>query len=354
MSNLKIDIIYYKTSSDFELEFNLSGCCRMRIFKDKVDTQKGLVNTLARDVARSKIIIVVTDLFGDESGVPALSKAISLPLITPNKAEYGIKTEDTVYMPDTAVPLVTKSGIYGGCIIESGPQSIIVVSSVRSLRHEIMKTYIHNYVFDVGQLMAYKERMGEGNHNVMPHSVSNLNGNDANIILPTAEPSATSGEIIDDITPNIPVEPETVAPEINYAVFETLDETENEAVVDNQAENATEIPSEDIANPESDLEAAIAREISNKKRSQPKNIVHPGISAVDELEFEKEEEKALIKKSKKKRKGMNIFLLIIVILLLIGFGILAYFLVYQPLTGAESSFGEEGNILSKLFSSLFK
>ena len=361
MSNLKIDIIYYKTSSDFELEFNLSGCCRMRIFKDKVDTQKGLINTLARDVARSKIIIVVTDLFGEESGVPALSKAISLPLITPNKAEYGIKTEDTVYMPDTAVPLVTKSGIYGGCIIESGPQSIIIVSSVRSLRHEIMKTYVHNYVFDVGQLMAYKERMGEGSHNVIPPSISNLssngngsaNGNDENIILPTSEPTATSDEIIDDITPNLPAETEPVVEEPTYAVFENLDSEEVETPSSEEATVTEETSSEDSSETESDLEAAIAREMQNKERSKPRNIVHPGISAVDELEFDKEEEKEVLKKSKKKRKGMNILLLIIVILLLIGFGILAYFLVYLPLTGAESSFGEEGNILSELFGSLF-
>lgn len=160
MSNLKLDIIYYKTASDFELEFNLSGCCRMRMFKDKVDTPKGLINTLARDVARSKIIIVVTELFGDNNGVAVISKAIKLPLINLNKEEFGIKTTDDVYIPNTAVPLVTKSGVYGGCIIENGPQSIIIVSAARALRHEIMKTYVHNYVFDVGQYLAYQERMG--------------------------------------------------------------------------------------------------------------------------------------------------------------------------------------------------
>lgn len=160
MSNLKIDIIYYKTASDFELEFNLSGCCRMRMFKDKVDTPKGLVNTLARDVARSKIIIVVTELFGDNNGVSVISKAIKLPLVNLNKEEFGIQTTEDVYVPNTAVPLVTKSGVYGGCIIENGPQSIIIVSAARALRHEIMKTYVHNYVFDVGQYLAYQERMG--------------------------------------------------------------------------------------------------------------------------------------------------------------------------------------------------
>ncbi len=349
MANLKIDIIYYKTSSDFELEFNLSGCCRMRIFKDKVDTQKGLINTLARDVARSKIIIVVTDLFGDDSGVPALSKAIGLPLIAPNKEEYGIKTADTIYMPDTSVPLVTKSGIYGGCIIESGPQSIIIVSSVRSLRHEIMKAYVHNYVFDVGQLMAYKERMGEGNHNVMPPTVSNV-GATEEIILPTTEPAVGTGEIINDI--EVPVKEEPVIDETpNYAVFEKVNDDGTE--VSEEENTAFSEGSDDESTPVPEIETN-SEEDENKKLSRPKSIVHPGISAVDQFEFDKEEEKELLKKAKKKRKGSNILLLIIIILLLVGFGILAYFLIYLPLTGNDSSFGSDGNLLSDFFGSFLK
>ena len=161
MSNLKLDIIYYQTSSDFEMEFNLSGCCRMRIFKDKIETKKEFVSALAKDVSRSKIIIVVTELFGEESAIPTLSRAIGLGLTSPNKATFGIENTEEILIPETAVPLVTKAGIFGGCIIESGPQSIIIVSNMRALRHEIMKAYVHNYIFDVGQLFAYQERMGQ-------------------------------------------------------------------------------------------------------------------------------------------------------------------------------------------------
>lgn len=160
MSNIKIDIIYYKTASDFEMEFNLSGCCRMRMFKDKVETPKSLVSTLARDVARSKIILIVTDLFGENEGVTTISKAIRFPLVTLDKKEFGIETSEEIMVPQSAVALVTKAGIFGGCLIENGPQSIIIVSSNRDIRHEIMKAYVHNYVFDVAQLLAYQERMG--------------------------------------------------------------------------------------------------------------------------------------------------------------------------------------------------
>ncbi|MBO5852924.1 MAG: hypothetical protein J6Q74_03850 [Clostridia bacterium] len=165
MSNLKIDIIYYKTASDFEMEFNLSGCCRMRMFKDKVDTPKGLVNALARDVSRSKIIIIVSDLVGENTSVSTTSKAIKLPLVELDKEKFGVQSTGDILLPKTAVPLVTKSGIYGGFIIENGPQSIIFVSSERTLRHEIMKTYVHNYVFDVGQLHAYQQRLNSDSSN---------------------------------------------------------------------------------------------------------------------------------------------------------------------------------------------
>ncbi len=351
MSNLKIDIIYYKTSSDFELEFNLSGCCRMRIFKDKIDTQKGFINTLARDVSRSKIIIVVTDLFGDNSGVPALSKAIGLPLISLNKDEYGIKTDDDVYMPETAVPLVTKTGIYGGCIIESGPQSIIIVSSIRSLRHEIMKSYVHNYVFDVGQLMAYKERMGEGNHNVMPPTISNIGNTAGDVILSTSEPNVGTGDIINDI----------VRPENDSSVVEQATDFEDSsnATTANEDVSSTEsisnwpidMTESDITDSKSEIEEEI-KKINEREIHSSINIVHPGVSSVDQSEFDKREEIESYKKSKSNRKGSNILLLIIIILLLIGFGILAYFVVYLPLTGTESSFGE-GSFLSDLFGSLF-
>ena len=42
--NLRSDIIYYKSSSDFELEFNLCGCCRMRLLTDKPSNKKAFVH----------------------------------------------------------------------------------------------------------------------------------------------------------------------------------------------------------------------------------------------------------------------------------------------------------------------
>ncbi len=277
MSNLKLDIIYYKTPSDFEMEFNLSGCCRMRIFKDNIDTVKGLVNTLARDVARSQIILIVTDLAGDNSGIPAISKAIGQNLVSPDKEAFGILTADSVYMPDGAVPLVTKSGIYGGCIIECGPQSIILLSSVRALRHEILKAYVHNYIFDLGQLHAYNERVGQNSTVSMPPIIGRTSTgaqNSAN--LPDSQPD--------------------------------------------------------------ELDAS-KKETDNSDGYNP-NIILSGIVADDTEEIPPQPAAPHSAKKKTKGRSTNILLLIFVILLLLCFGVLAYFYVYLPLIGEPSVFSD--------------
>ena len=290
MSNLKIDIIYYKTASDFEMEFNLSGCCRMRMFKDKVDTPKGLVNTLARDVSRSKITIIVTELYGEHSGVAILSNAVKLPLVSLNKDEYGVQTTDDIFMPKTAIPLVTKAGIYGGCIIENGPQSIIIVSNIRALRHEIMKTYVHNYVFDVGQMMAYQERMHTGSHNAVAESNITATHEKINSSTPAVDDSAESADI------------------------------------SSKSQNNFTIVSPELA---SDDELGLMDEAT----------------ALDDIK---------LGKKKKSHKASNIVLLIIVILLLVGFGILAYYFVYLPLLHEPGVFPDgSGDFITEFLNSIF-
>lgn len=326
MPNLKLDIIYYKTSSDFEMEFNLSGCCRMRIFKDKVDTAKGLISTLARDVSRSRIILIVTDLSGENSGVEVVSKAIGLPVTDPIKADYGIKTCDPVQLPKGAVPLITKSGIYGGCIIESGPQSIIVVSSIRSLRHEIMKAYVHNYIFDVGQIVAYNERMGKNESTEIAK----------NLISPVPEEINEEPVIAEEAADEVAEMPaeETVEAETAEVLEETESEEEKALTEDTPVpeELANEAIADEAVAPEEDGDDEEATAIDIAELPAEEEISAEEHQDEDEIE---EEEYPRLRPAK---RGANIALLIIVILLLVALGFLAYFLFYLPLTGGEITF----------------
>ena len=317
MPNLKLDIIYYKTSSDFELEFNLSGCCRMRIFKDKVDSQKNLVTALARDVSRSSIILIVTDLFTENNGVETVAKAVGLNLTAPNKAEYGIKTADDIKIPSGAIPLVTKSGIYGGCIIESGPQSIIIVSNVRSLRHEIMKAYIHNYVFDVAQLAAYNERIHQNGQVLMPQRITEVNEKPVSLVQDDAVPP------------------------------------EEEEALEKDEETAQNAPPEEVM----ESEDVVSEELPTEAINEENNLQVPLDLDDEALEVEnndgRDDFETVYSNRKPCRRGSNIALLIIVILLLIGFGVLAYFFVYMPLTGQDGNLFIKDNFITDFIKEWF-
>ncbi len=152
LQNLKVDIVYYKMETDFEMEFNLGGCCRMRLLTDKAEEKKDYLNMLSRAVQRSRIIISCGLLFTQNGIINITAHSIGKGLETVNKDEYGIKSNDEIQIIGGSTPLVTPDGIFGGCIIESGPQTIILLSESKSVRKTIMKNLIHPYIEDISTL----------------------------------------------------------------------------------------------------------------------------------------------------------------------------------------------------------
>ncbi len=147
--NIKTDIIYYNTPTDFEMEFNLCGCCRMRLLNDKCDTKKGLLTSLSRAVARSRIIIITAPLFTDENIIGTIASSIGTDTETLNNKEFNITSDANIDIIKGSTPLVTDDGIFGGCIIECGPQTMIILTDNKSVRKTIMKTLIHPYVAEL-------------------------------------------------------------------------------------------------------------------------------------------------------------------------------------------------------------
>ena len=147
--NLKADIIYYKTATDFELEFNLCGCCRMRLLSDKTEDKKSFVHSLARAVSRSNVIIIAGPLFGEEGSIKTVADAINTTTEPADNKTYNISTEQEIEIIKDSVPLVTNEGYFGGCIIESGPQTMILLTDNKSVRKTIMQTLIHPYITEL-------------------------------------------------------------------------------------------------------------------------------------------------------------------------------------------------------------
>ncbi len=149
IQNLKVDVIYHQTPSDFEMEFNLCGCCRMRLLNDKTTDKKSFVKSLAKAVSRSKIIIGCGPLFGDDGLINTVSIAIGNGTAVCDNATYGILSDEPINIIKGSTPLVTPNGYFGGCIIESGPQTIILLTENKAFRKEIMQNLIHPYIEEV-------------------------------------------------------------------------------------------------------------------------------------------------------------------------------------------------------------
>ncbi len=141
---IKADIIYYRSASDFELEFNLCGYCPMRLLSDKPKDSAAFLRSLGRAVSRSQLIFAVGSIENDATFIPELCSAIGYSTETYNLAAFGI--EDMVTLPSGAIPLISSGGDFGGCVIECGPQSIIVLTDNKELRHSICKELVRDYI----------------------------------------------------------------------------------------------------------------------------------------------------------------------------------------------------------------
>ena len=166
--SMKVDIVYYKTATDFEMEFNFSGCCRMRLLTDKSSDKKTLINQLARAVSRSRVIIVTGALFGKEGIIENVSVAVGRDLVIVDNKKFGIESKDEIKIIKDSIPLVSSEGIFGGCITEQGPQTLILISENKTVRKNIMNNLIHSYVKELSATELTK-----GEEIIVPNSEEN-------------------------------------------------------------------------------------------------------------------------------------------------------------------------------------
>lgn len=227
LQNIKVDIVYYKTNTDFEMEFNLCGCCRMRLLTDKAPDKKILVHDLARAVSRSRIIIITGPLFGEDGIIEIVARSIAKTLTEIDNGQYGISSDGKISIINGATPLVTPDGSFAGCIIESGPQSMVLLSDNKAVRKTVMKNLIHPYVEELYtmDLKAKTEKPA---------------------VKSVQETPAVSAEIT-DISPALAEEAEIGEPNETAAEEETAAEsrTTEENPSDAEAEETTEATDED-------------------------------------------------------------------------------------------------------------
>ena len=68
-SNIKTEIIYYGLATDFEFEFNLCGCCNMRLLTSVADDKTELLKALQRSITRSRVILIIGNLNEENNNI---------------------------------------------------------------------------------------------------------------------------------------------------------------------------------------------------------------------------------------------------------------------------------------------
>ncbi len=252
LENIKLDIIYYNTQKDFEVEFNLCGCCRMRLLTAVANDIKSFISAIKVAVARSRVVLLCGKLYEDDGLLNIISKAIGRDFEEVDSSLYGIAGDGKTRLLKQSIPLVTESGKLIGCVIEQGPQAIIMISEDKNGRKEIMQNLVHPYI----------KELSKSSGDV------------------TDETEKSQEEIIDTKSEIIP-EPEALSAEepadskdFEEAVFEEQEAEENEAQTADETLTETEdeeeletVSLEDFGNAQNDeiTEAGSKAEVQNEE-----------------------------------------------------------------------------------------
>lgn len=310
MQNLKVDIIYHQTQSDFEMEFNLCGCCQMRLLNDKTSDKKSFVKALARDVSRSRVIFACGPLFGNEGITNLVGTAIGNGVSLCNNKTYGINGEQEIYIINGSTPLVTPDGYFGGCIIENGPQTIILLTENKAFRKAIMQNLIHPYIEEISYI---------------PNKTSN----------PVA--ISTSKKYIEDTTfsdaPYITTDDYDDAEEEVSLLEDPQLEHNVEFVMDGEEDDLEQDEQAPLAETDSDYNLMLT-EVDKTTANDPhySETYQPSEGDSMFLLSHKDPEEDTQATYNKASRSLDVAIVILVLLLLLAILALVYFVVLRPIT----------------------
>lgn len=320
LKNLKIDIIYYNTPSDFEFEFNLGGYCRCRILNAKCATLKETINKLALAVTRSTVVIIVGKLLGENGFVAPVAKSIGKNLAPVDHRKFHITNPEPISLIEGSLPLVTSSGDFGGCIIESGPQSIVMLTDEKQLRDKISSELLSFYLTSLSRMPEEDIEILNKENTVKEEVIE--------------EPEVIEQPVIEEeIVETKAEEPAEVI--IDKPEVETPEETTNQ-----ETEEEIESPFIDIASHEEDSvdifsgaekeDEIFLIDATEEKDNSSYFEDSDDSDLIFDNDFEETDTEEETYRPAKKNSTLSTVLLILVIVLLLAVGALLYFLVYLP------------------------
>ncbi len=327
LQNLKVDIIYHLSPSDFEMEFNLNGRCHMRLLSCKTSDKKGFIKALARGVARSRIIIACGPLFGADGLISTVATAIGNGTAVCDNKTYGINGNEPIHIINGSTPLVTPDGYFGGCIIESGPQTIILLTENKAFRKSIMQNLIHPYVEEISYIPTKSSPLPT-----------------------TAEPEPVFETAVSE-DENYLVEPDDYEnePEATVEALPTAQDEHNvDFIMDGESEEeALEPATEEPAPAFDDNYSLMYTEVESAKdiKSRYSEPYKPSKSDSMFIAAPEIDEEEVHSKKKSNMRAMDITIVVLVLLLLLAILALVYFIVLKPMTMGIST----GDYIKEIF-----
>lgn len=342
IQNLRVDTIYYLTNSDFEMEFNLCGCCKMRLLTDKAENPKNFIGLLSRAVSRSQVTICCGKLFGNEGLINIVSQSIRKSLVTIDNSAYNIADANEIQIIKGSVPLVNSDGCFCGCIIESGPQAIILLTDNKSIRKTIMKSLIHPYIEELSIIKntdkSDEEKTEETPVNEEAETPVEIT-EEVSADLTTADEESEENTLETDIEQESSFTPDTeisnepfaeneISENTDEAEESNIEETEDESKEseENNDDDSFKIPAFVAPNEINDgFDLYLVSEKQAKKEKYSEN---------DSMFFGNDSNKrpySYDEPASKKGNKLNISILVITIVLLCALAVLAYLLIFVPM-----------------------
>lgn len=325
MQNLKLDIIYHQSPSDFEMEFNLRANCPVRLLTDKTSDKKEFIKALARDVARSRVIVCCGQLFGNDGLISTIAKAIGAGTVTCDSKTYGINSQENIRIINGSTPLVTPDGYFGGCIIESGPQTIILLTENKTFRKAIMKNLIHPYLVEISYIAPPVSPLSATTTAEEPVYETAVSENETYI---------TNDDYEND-TEEEPLLPTT----------EAQDEHNVNFIMDGEEETIEEQPLETVPTEESGFNNMYTEIETLEERKL--RYEQPYITSQSDSMFiaEREDNREDIIRKKNNVRKMDITIVILIAVLLLAVLALLYLVVLKPVSMGISS----GEYIKEIF-----
>lgn len=235
--DVKVEILYYKSTSDISLEFGLHGKYPLRLLSSDCKDINSFFQSLKRAVSRSEIIITVGG-FNEEDNLPMfIARAVGLNCEIPDLLKQNIIADRKYCLPKGSIALTPKSRRFGGFLLECGPQAIISLTDDRKVRQDVVEEILVNYITEHHNVFSTSGTKSSVDKDREP--------NEPEMNTPSEDITDVSSQTdIDAITDNNAVADNETVSDSNV-VTETL-ETESIPEIETDSDSIPDLTADDV------------------------------------------------------------------------------------------------------------